>query len=183
MSTVLSIPAYTQFLQPVKRFTATFNNPTLNKYDFGVAGNTDQPFLQVKKQYLYLFDTFSFSAQMIEGVFLKAVDDDSNGNPSTLISIRIPSQNNKLLYREKIPVINYVDNSETQYYAYSQQDESLVISFEGVLTQVDELIGEVTVKAQLTCNVYEIRNKNWIDNFLDRTKHGQSVNLIGGGIE
>jgi hypothetical protein len=177
MSLVIQIPPYTQFLQPVRRFTATFNNPTLNKYDFEIAGNTDQPFLPVKKQHLYLFDKISFSGSMDEGVFLKAVD-TAAGVPSTKISIRIPSQLNKLIYRDKIPIINYIDNSDVQFYAYAEQDDTLTVSMEGVLSQVAELAGELTIYLQLTCNVYEIRNIDWIDNFLQRTRDGQGRNLL-----
>ena len=178
MSLVISIPPYTQFLQPAKRFTATFGTPTLNKYNFDVAANQNQPFLKVKKQMLYLFDAYSFSAGMDEGVFLNAVDDDSDGKPSTKFSIRIPSQSNKLLYRGKIPVINYIDASNVLFYAYAEQDDELTISMEGVLSQPTPLIGEATIKAQLTCNVYEIRNVDWIDNFLKKTKDGQGHNLL-----
>lgn len=175
---VIQIPPYTQFLQPVKRFEADFNVPTLNKYDFGVAANTNQDFLPVKKQHLYLIDKLSFSASMDEGVFLEAVDTDAAGDPSTKCSIRIPSQLDKLIYREKIPFVNYIDNSDVQIYAYAEQDETLTMTFEGVLSQPLELVGEASIFTQITANVYEIRNKAWIDNFLQRTKDGQGINLL-----
>jgi len=177
MSLVVQIPPYTQFLQPVRRFYAAFNLPTVNKYDFGRVENANQNFLPVKKQHLYLFDKFSFSSSMKEGVFLKAVD-TLNGEPSTKVSIRIPSQHNKLINRNKIPLINYIDNSDTQIYAYAEQDDILTATMEGVLSQPVELNGEATIYCQLTCNVYEIRNKSWIDNYLKRTKDGQGENLL-----
>lgn len=177
MGTTIAIPPDSNFLQPVRRFEATFNAPTLNKYDFGVNGNTLQKFLAMKASYVYLFDTFSFSASMDEGVFLGSVD-TKNGIPSTKAAFRIPSQDNRILYRGGIPLVNYVDAKDVQFYAYSEQDESLTIDFEGVLSQSQELVGVSSIFAQITCDVYEIRNKDWIDNFLGRTKNGQGKNLL-----
>jgi hypothetical protein len=177
MALVQQIPPYTQFLNPVRRFSAVFNATTPNKYDFGIPANTDQPFLPVRKELLYLFDKQSFSASMNEGVFLKAVDSNA-GIPSTLLSIRVPSQNNKLIYRGKIPLINYIDNSDILFFAYAEQDDTLTITFEGVLSQPIELLGELTIFTQLTFNVYEIRNKEWINNFLRRTNKGLGRNLL-----
>ncbi len=182
MSIVIQIPPGSIFLQPVKRFQALFNNPTVNKYDFGTPANTDIDFQDTKKQHLYLFDKFSFSASMDEGLFLENVD-TVNGEPSTKLSIKVPTQHDRLIYNNKIPIINYIDNSDVIFFAYTDQIDTLTISMEGTLEQSVELVGKPSVFAQVTCNCYEIRNKKWIEHFLGRTYKGQAVGLLNGSIQ
>jgi hypothetical protein len=173
MSLIYQLPPNTNYLTPTQRFDAVFNNPTVNRYDFGKAANTNVDFLPIKRQNLYLFDRRSFSASMDEGVYLKAI------SQQPVIYLRIREQRNQSIYPRPLPMINYVDGLESIAWAYAEQDATITITFDGVLIQPIELIGELNIYTQFAADVYEIRNRDWIKNFMKRTRDGQAQNLIG----
>lgn len=174
---VAQLPPYTQVMHPVYRFAANFNNPTVNKYDFTNGNNTRINLLPVKGDMLYLFYKRSFSGSMDEGVFLEAINQVA-GVPTTKFHITVPSQTNRVITRGKIALANYEDNADTFYFAYTERDDTLQITFEGILDQPIELIGKATIYTQLQFSVYEIRNVDWINNFLAETKDGKASNLL-----
>lgn len=173
MALIYEIPPASNFFTPAARFDAIFNNPTVNRYDFGKAANTNINFQAIKGKHLYLIEKRSFSASMEEGVYLKNVVTQPE------IRLSIQEQQNVSIYSSPLPMINYVDPVEGLVWAYAEQDGFIDVSFSGVLSQSAELVGVVTVFAQFTADIYEIRNKKWIENFFSRTDRGQGHNLIG----
>lgn len=172
MSLILQLPPGSQFYQPMVRFTATFNNPLIGGYDWNVAGNTDVTFQFIRKNALYLFERYSFSANIAEGTFL------DNVLTVPTLQVRVPSETNRMIYPNPIPLVNYIDGLETLIYAYSDQDQNLTGTFRGQLNQGAALVGVPTVIAQVQFNIYEIKNKDWIENFLGKTKGGQVPGLV-----
>lgn len=174
MSLILQIPPGTQFYQPVARFSAAFGVPTPGFYDFDIPGNTDVTLQPIKKQHLYLLERYSFSASVAEGAYLES----TAGGIVPTLEIRIPTQKRRLIYPNPIPLINYFDGLECLMFAYAEQDQYLTATFRGQLTQPGALIGVADITAQVQFNIYEIRNKDWIEHFLGKTKHGQARGLV-----
>lgn len=171
MALILQLPPGTQFYQPVVRFTALFNAPLVGGYDFNVAGNTDIPFQFTRKNHLYLIERYSFSTTVNEGDFL------DNVITVPTLAVKIPQESNRLIHPNPIPLINYIDGLETLIYAYSVQDQNLTGTFRGQINQGAALVGLPSIVAQVQFNIYEIKNKDWIEHFLGRTQGGQAVGL------
>lgn len=174
MSLILQLPPGSQFYQPLLRFTANFNLPLVGGYDWNIAANTDIPFQFTRKNHLYLFERYSFSTTADEGEFLDALI------TVPTLAIRIPSETNRLIHPNPIPLVNYIDGLETLIYAYSDQDQDLTGTFRGQVNQSAAFVGMPSITAQITFNVYEVKNKDWIDHFLGRTKGGQARGLVMG---
>jgi len=175
MSIIVQLPPGTQFYQPLARFTADFNSPLVGGYDWDVAANTDQNLMEIRKNHLYLVERYSFSATINEGVFLAAV------LTVPTVGVRIPTESNRLIHPNPIPLVNYIDGLETMMYAYSDQDQYLTATFRGQLSQTADLVGISEVTAQVQFNIYEIKNGAWIENFLGRTHDGQARGLVMRG--
>jgi hypothetical protein len=174
MSLSIQIPPGSGFRQPLIRFSAAFNVPTIGFYDFNVAANTGVPLFTMRKNHLYLIDRYSFSADIPEADFFSAV----NGGTVPSLQLRIPSQTNRQIYTDAIPLINYYDGLETLIAVFAEQEDDLQGTFRGALTQPAPLVGINTVTALFQPNIYEIKNKDWIDNFLGRTNNGQASGLL-----
>jgi len=177
MSLVIQIPPGSDFRQPVIQFTAVFNAVTPGFYDWNSAGNTDvlfNPEFELKKNHLYLIDRYNFSADIAELDFTTAL----NGGVMPTLQLRIPSQTNRQIYPNAIPQINFVDGLETLIAVFADQLDSLRGTFRGRLTQPFALIGTNSITVFFQANVYEIKNKAWIDNFLGKTRDGQAPALL-----
>jgi hypothetical protein len=172
MAIVQQLPPGTQFYQPVVRFSATFNAPTLNRYDFNTAANTGVPFQAMRKSFLYLIERYSFSGTIPEGVFFEAVD------VVPTLEVRIPRETNRMIHPNPIPLINYVDGLETLIYAYGNQEQDLTGTFRGVLFQPGAIAGVPEIDVQVQFNIYEVKNVAWIENFLGTTRDGQAPGLL-----
>src|SRR5689334_10511094 len=101
MSLILQLPPGSQFYQPLLRFVAAFNSPLVGGYDWNVDANTDIPFQPVRRNHLYLFERYSFSATAVEGDFLDAVV------TVPTLAVRVPSESNRLIHPNPIPLVNY----------------------------------------------------------------------------
>ncbi len=171
MSIIIQLPPGTQFYQPVVRFVATANVPLVGGYDWNVVGNTNVPFQRAAKNHLYIFERYSFSATINEAAFL------DNVVTVPTLSVRLPREN-RLIYPNPIPLINYVDGLETLIYAFGDQEQNFEGTFRGQINQGGALVGVAEITAQVQFNIYEVKNIAWIDNFLGRTKGGQARNLV-----
>lgn len=178
MSFVYQLPPQTEFFQPLIRFTATFNVPTVNRYDFNVAANTDVAFQRMEKNHLYLIDAYSFSATVEEAEFFKALEPAGTTVPT--LSVRIPSQTNRQIHPNPIPLVNYVDGMPVLMHAHAQQTQQMAATFRGSLAQTPAMGAPATITAQVQFNIYEIRNLEWIELFLGRVKRGVAPLLNPG---
>lgn len=174
MSIILQLPPGTQFYQPIAVFTGTFGTPTPGRYDFNVVGNTGVTLQPMKKQFLYLLERYSFSASVPEGDFFQA----TKGGVVPTLQLRIPTQKDRMIYPTPIPMINYVDGLEALMYAYAEQDQDLEATFRGQLSQPMGMVGTLTVDVQVQFNIYEVKNKDWIEHFLGKTVGGQAAGLV-----
>ncbi|RQW04067.1 hypothetical protein EH223_08480 [candidate division KSB1 bacterium] len=160
MAIIKSIPLNSAFIQRNVIFTGTFNVPTLGVYDFNVAGNTDVVLLaKLNPDHIYMFERYSFSATLDEGVFLSAI------NTMPTIGVKM-DLNRASVYQYPMPLGNYVDGQEAvAYFKTDKPDDTLRITMRGVLNQVAAMVGIATVRAIFTCNIYDISDSKWCQEF------------------
>ena len=160
-----TIPQDSRFIQTANSFTALFNVPTLGQYNFenGAVNNNITVLSNIQKNHVYMIEKYSFSAAIPEGVFLEA----TRSICSFQLLRAIDSQ---VIYQAPIPLINYADGVSCIGYFFSTQDnDRLIASFRGILNQPAPLVGVPSVIAQVTLNIYEISDTEWIQAFKQNT--------------
>jgi len=173
MSIIKSIPKDSCFIQPVNFFDAAFNVPFIGGYSFNIPANHGQVVFPITKTGVFLIDRYSFSCSLDEGVYLRSVN--------VLPVFRLRRQkDNLVVYKKSIPCVNYIDSAEAiVFYNSDNQDDNLIADFEGILNQVAETVGILSIRAQVTLNIYEIVNSDWIKDFRMRSKEaGQIVSIF-----
>ena len=149
-------------------FTATFNAPTLGRYDFGIAANQNQTLQAIKPQHIYIIERVAFSLNIASGVFQEAID-KTNGFPRLKITKKSRKKN---IYAKDQPLIIYLNNFETVFFAQTPQTgDELQASFNGQFFQPGAIIGQPTIEAYLQFNIYEVRDPLWIKSFLQRNPY------------
>lgn len=158
---IKSIPQDSRFIQTSNKFTALFNEPTLGKYNFenGAVNEYNTVLSNLQKNHIYMIEKYSFSATIPEGVFLEATE-----NICTFQLFK--NTDKQVIYQAPIPLINYVDGLSCIGYFWTAQDEDqLVATFRGLLQQPAALVGIGSIISQITLNIYEILDSDWIQDF------------------
>lgn len=155
MSITITIPTDSQPIITDDTFTATFNVPTVGKYDFGIAANTNQFSLKLSNQYVYLWERVNFSLDIPEDHFKSAI----NVAPQLIVTRK---QGGMPVFRKPFKFINYVDNLEILFLDTTlQQDDEYLFTFSGILNQTPDLVGIGAITALLQFNIYEIVSTKW----------------------
>lgn len=173
MSIIKSIPKDSCFIQPVNFFDAAFNVPAIGGYSFNIPANHGQVVFPITKTSVFLIDRYSFSCSLDEGVYLRSVN--------VLPVFRLRRQkDNLVIYKKSIPCVNYIDSAEAiVFYNSDNEGDNLICDFEGILNQVAETVGIASIRCQVTLNIYEIVNSDWIQDFRIRSKAaGQIVSIF-----
>lgn len=174
MSLLNEIPKNSRPIQTESIFTATFNVPTLARYDFGIPANVGVFAHRTNKQSVYYLDRTNFSLDIGEALFKEAIDVSPK--------VRVVSQETGTQkFQSVIPFINYVDNLAYTYFYTEPNGRDIQLTLFGSLTQPVGLVGRVTVRALVQLNVYEIVDKSWIlayNNMVD-TRSGGAIRKKG----
>lgn len=168
---IKTIPPSSKFVQVDCIFTATFNAPTPNLYDFAIPANDNVLMMEpLTPTSIYIIDRYSFSSTIAEGTFLESI----NTVPTAQLKKRIDGIQ---IYQRPIPCINYVDNAECIGFFYSKLGakeqilrDALTVTFRGLLNQVPATAGLLTIKALLSLSIYEIIDRNYTEQFREATK-------------
>lgn len=144
-------------------FAATWNAPTVGKYDFSNAvANQDQVVLTMTGSSVYIIERVSFSMSVPEGVFQSSID-------SAVFVPQLVFKTAKTdvpFFDRPLPFVNYVDNLELLMFIPSDQSgDEIRVTFQGVLDQVPATVGIVTIRAFLQLNIYEVQNSAWTSRF------------------
>jgi hypothetical protein len=168
----LVIPRDSIFRPVVNLFTATFNNPTLGKYNWGVAANQKQEVLKINYQNLFFISTMNFSSTVPESAFLENIET----TPKVQF---VMDQNNESMYGGAYPLVKYLTDNDISAFFWSRQaDDILTATFTGQLGQNASLIAFNTVIAVLALNTYEITDKAFIENFFHMQKTGEQISNV-----
>lgn len=161
MSISKTIPQDSRFIQTVNRFTALFNVPSLGQYNFenGAVNQFLNVYQPLQKNHLYMIEKYSFSATVDEGIFLEAT-----ANVCTFQLFKAVDR--QVIFQAPVQLINYADGISCVAYFWTAQDgDRLVATFRGLLNQPAGLVGVPSVVAQVTLNIYEIVDTDWIQEF------------------
>lgn len=174
----LTVPISAQVHQTANIFQANFNVPTLNRYDFtNTAGNANQVVLALDRWSVYIIERINFSGNITEGNYGEAIDQNA-GLPTFQLRTVVANQQ---IFPNWQPVINYVDNLETQQVFWSQQDnDSLLCTYRGLFAQTAAMAGLVTMYTYLQFQIFKISETDWVRRFMDyKTELGTGLNVRG----
>lgn len=159
MGIAKTLPKNAKFIQTVNLFTATFNVPTVGVYDWTVAANQGVNVINLDRKSVYFIDRINFACDISEGDFLAAI------NTIPTFHLRL-FKNRHPVYVRRMPLGNYVDNQETNTFFGSKiEGDQLIMDFNGILNQTAPLVGDPTIVASVSLNVYQIDNTDWVDQY------------------
>lgn len=174
MSLINQLPTSARPIQTESIFTATFNTPTIGKYDFNTLANRNVKVHDTNSNSVYFLDRMNFSLDIDEGLFKTSIE--------VVPTFSLKSQNSmQQKLPTPIPLINYVDNTEYQYYYEEPTGKLVTAGLSGVLNQTAPLVGIVNIKALVQLNIYEVRDMHWIQNYNALKTHNQGKNLLFQG--
>lgn len=176
MSIPIAIPVSSQVIQTKTIFTATFNNPTNNRYDFGIAANKNVLIRKLESRSYYIIERTNFSMDISEGEFQASIDIA----PSISIKRKVPNQQ---IFETPFEFVNYVDNLEMYaFFNTAQNGDELQGTATGILNQIPATVGILTIKILLQFNIYKITNQHWIAHF-DSAKNNLGAGLALRGMD
>lgn len=159
MAISYQIPQTARYISTSNIFTATFNNPTAGKYDFGIAGNMEVSILELFQNTVYLIDRISIGGNISDSDFLSSIE--------TLPLITFKTlQKKQIVYKLPFPVVNYIDDQDVTAWIISEKGgNSLICDFTGVLNQTADLVGITDIKINVSLSIYAIESTRFYSTF------------------
>ena len=164
MSINYALPKTAHFWQTVNTFTAEFNKVNgvvtgSGQYDFGQLINVGQVVLPLLKGAIYFVDTINVGGTIPEEEYFY------NIVTLPLATLRSSIERQRI-YRQSLPIVNYISNQQAAAWAWSQKDgDNLAMDFTGVLAQNGDLVGVQFIKISVALNLYEITDNGFIQAF------------------
>jgi len=177
MSVVTRIPSKSAVLSPNARFRATFNTPTLGKYDFTREGfpvdlvNKNVPMITLKRQSLYLVTNWRFETTVGADLYQQGIAN----NAIPRIALQLQNQSNTLIFSTPLEMAAETGNSgirTTQWFTVTQED-TLEATFTGQMDQIGDLINFPVINATFSLTIYQISDPRWVSKYLARTEDPQ----------
>lgn len=160
MGIQFEVPKNARLISTTNIFTATFNNPTVGVYDFGIAANKQVILTPLLLNTVYLLGRISMGADVDEGNFLDAI----NTIPRLTLRKQI---GNEIVYQRPLPMVTYVDDQDMIAWVDSKKaNDSLNLEVTGVLNQTAALVGVVTIKINVNYIIYAIESTVFYAKFL-----------------
>lgn len=142
-------------------FTALYNDPTVGKYDFSVAGNRNVSILGINPQSVYFLSILNFSTTITESAYIENIETI----PAVDFKLK---QNGSQLYGQGYPLVAYLVNNEVgAFFTTEQTEDELIVTFTGLLGQSASLATVPQIIAQVSANIHEITDekfKAWYHN-------------------
>lgn len=152
-------------LFPAIRSEMKYNIGTPGKYSFPTNTNINIKLLDLEKNSVYLFDKFSFSANLAEEDFLSSLD----ALKSITMNI-VKKQGNENFFKYPTNLINYHTNTEMNFFLETNQsDDQVLITLNGELFQIADTVGLGVITLNISFQVYQIDNTVWNDYYRDVT--------------
>lgn len=157
----VTIPRSSIFRPIVKKFVASFGNPTVGQYNFDVAANRNVSLMPINYGNLFFISFLNFSASIPENAYLENV-------------VRVPQllfltkQNAINIFGGPQPFVKYLPQNEVNaFFRSRQKNDFLTGTFTGALEQSASLVGPSQVIAVVSANLFEIQDQKWIREFED----------------
>ena len=153
------IPRKSNPVFPSVGFAATFNVPTLGKYNFGTALNAGVVVMSMKRNSLYLIDTFTVGGTVDEFIYTNALNEIP-----TIKFFR--SKSNFPAYERAVLLPGYLKGAQFPLWVMSDQiDENLTVTCTGILNQTADLVGIPSIGINVSFIIYEITETDFIRRF------------------
>ena len=172
MSIGYVIPKTSRFVQTNSAFLATFNNPTLGKYDFAGAGGTPggsslADILTMQSNSIYFIERINVGGTIPQEEYLYAI---STLPRATFFNATTKQQ----VLPQPIPIVNYIINQEVNSFVWSDCDgQKLQLRLSGILSQTPFLVGNLTVTLNISLNIYDVNDNAFIQQFKARNYHSR----------
>ena len=172
MSIGYVIPKTSRFVQTNSAFVATFNNPTLGKYDFAGAGGTSggtqlADILTMQANSVYFIERINIGGTIPQEEYLFGI---STLPQATFFNATTKQQ----VLPQPIPIVNYIINQEVNSFVWTDNDgQKLQLRLSGALSQTPFLVGQSTVTLNIALNIYDINDNAFIQQFKARNFHSR----------
>ena len=173
MSITYQIPHSARYLQTANIFTASFNSPTVGKYDFGVSANENVKIQDIFKGTIYLIERFVVGGNIPEDYYSGAIE--------TFPKIKFKFKNTKsIVYKLPIPIVKYYNNLDVVAWVYTDLgNDELIADFTGLLDQTADLVGIDEIKLNISFAMYAIEDTNFKIRFRDVLSKQSGSQVIG----
>lgn len=167
MSLITKIPPGSRFEPVSVRFTATYNAITPFRYDYTLQGspgpqvNLDVQVTEINHHSVYMLERLRFSFTIEDTQYSAAI----GTNPTPMLYLQLEAQQKELIYKNPWPINDFVRENEHVIYFRSVQRDNLIASFRGQINQTAAMIPFPIVDGILQANLYEIKNKDWIEEY------------------
>jgi len=142
------LPRKIRFIPASALFTATFNAPTLGKYDFA-----EQQKVFVQKlipNTVYLIDSFSIAGTIAQEDFLSSI------STVPLLNLR-KTLNNENIFDVPLQIQNYAtDRQIVHFFKTGLNNCGLAANLTGILDQTPELIGVSAITLSINFSLHAV---------------------------
>lgn len=151
-----------------------YNIPTIGKYDFETAANTDQKIIDLQIGTIYLIERINVGGNIAEGDYLDNID----VLPLIALKYKVAKE---IVYQKPFPVSNYIDNKPIVTWIRTQkQDDELQLTMTGQLNQNASLVGIQQVKLYISYTIYAIDSTDFANRFENKLGGNVGQQVRGG---
>lgn len=152
MSIIYQIPHTARYIPAVAVATANFNVGT-GYYEID---ETPVKLFDYRENSIYLLDRYTISANIPQEDFLDCLTDQLPSIDLRKSASRQAPEN----YNNAAKILQYSDDKSLSIWTKSNfGDDSLQVSFKGILDQNQNTVGRLTIKIYLSFDIYEMDDK------------------------
>lgn len=174
MSISQILPADSRPFKTDNEFTATFNAPTVNRYDFNIAANKNVVMLDLRPSCIYFLERVNFSANITEQAFHEG---QVSASDRIRLSIKYQTKS-EAVYPTPIPFFNFLKNFEIHQFAggTGNTSEKLTLDCSGSLKQVAKMLSVPTITIFVSWSIYQVKDSEWVQAY----QNGNIWRLVSG---
>lgn len=155
------IPYKARIIPTENNFTANFTGV----YDFSlVAGNSRQTVFNFEQNTIYFLDNFSVAGNITSEDFLSSIS-----TVPVLTLSKTSDRPGSTIYTRSFPISQFFQAKECTCFVESNKgNDALVVSLDGILSQVPNLVGVDPVKLTVSFSVFAMDEKEYNQSYRDR---------------
>jgi len=154
------LPHNARYIPTSSVFTATFNTPTLGKYDFNSSGNQNTVILpNLDTNSIYIIADMQVGGNIPQEEYLAAI----NTTPFIRLKTKVTKE---IVYASVIPVVLYSQSKDITAYVHSDKGgDQLVADMQGILNQTSYLLGLPSVSISITFSIFAMDSRDYNEYF------------------
>jgi hypothetical protein len=169
---IQKIPHRAKLLIVNKEFIANYDSTSVRDgFDFSIALNSNKELFPVQTNTLYIWDSLSFAANIKEEFYLESIIEQP--------TIAFTKNLNGFRINAGLVALNKYSEGKniTTYFDSNNASDSILITCNGRLKMTYNLMGVNQVKIYVTCNVWEVNEKEYNINYALPTERSFSESL------